>query len=151
MTFFWCYIDFLRFIHVIVLLTFFACWFTSWSNFISYLISNQITSCFCSLLNDSFRGSICSIYSNVFNSFQSSVHYFFPLFITKLFCKQQKAILLDIFSFFWLNWVSYLYILAIVALPKDKCHIHIIFNVKRTTILISKPQVNESKFCINGI
>ena len=40
-------------------------WFTYWSNFISYFIPSQISSCFCSVLDYSFRRGFYCVYSSL--------------------------------------------------------------------------------------
>ena len=71
--FFWWYVDFLPFVFF-----FYTLCFAYWSNFISYFVSNQISSCFCSSLNCSFGSSFCSIFS----CYCCNIHYFFTIFIT---------------------------------------------------------------------
>ena len=100
LSFFWWNVSFFYFLCFNIFF-----WFTSLSNFISYVISNQIYSRFYSFLNYSFWCSFCSIYS----CFCCSINLLLNIFITKFSGKWQKAIFFNIFSRFWFGCISHFY------------------------------------------
>ena len=97
--FFWWIVNFLYFLCFI---SFF--WFTSWSNFISYFISNQISSSFCSFWTTVLEAVFVSV----------SINYF-SIFITRFSCKWQNSIFFNIFSVFSFCWISYFYIYPMIS------------------------------------
>ena len=106
--------------HILFLLLYF--YFTYWSNFISYIISNQIFCCFCSFFVNSLKSRFCSIYSC-----------FIAVFIN--FYNWQKAIHFNIFFFLVAICINLL---------------HIVFYFKGPIILTCKPFFNEFKFWISS-
>ena len=93
-------------------------WLTYWNNLISYFISNQISCCFCSFLNYSFRSSL-------FLSLLQNRLFFFTMFITEFSCKWQKAISFYVFSKSWFCWIYHF------------CNVYPIIKVKLTLSSIS--------------
>ena len=122
MSLFWRYIFFFRYFFIMLICNCF--WIISlwifWNprNFISNLITNQITSCFCCFLNDSLRKGFkyvcCKLFSVIkgfLDVFTTQVFtYIFSNIFNHIFSKRQKSIAFHKYSISRLNLIAHYFL-----------------------------------------
>ena len=122
MSLFWKYIFFFRYFFIMLICNCFwiiSLWiFWNSRNFISNLITNQITSCLCCFLNDSLRKGFKYVCCKLFNVikrfldvFTTQVFtYVFSNIFNHIFSKRQKSIAFHKYSISWLNWIAHYFL-----------------------------------------